>query len=128
MIEGICAFVMWCDAVQDDSRAMLGVVACLVLFVAPAVLLSLGQSVRGPLVLTWAVASVFAPLGWAVLDDEALWLPLAVVAGTGFGLVVAAVEGGRRRAAFALMGALGGAGWFSVLSILLAGFAGTCLD
>ncbi|MDA0173588.1 hypothetical protein OJ998_31075 [Solirubrobacter taibaiensis] len=118
---------MWCDALQDDSRLTLGVLACLALLVLPAVLLSLGRDVRGPLVLTWAAASVFAPLSLMVLDDP-LWLPVAVAAGTGFGLIVAAVEQGRRRATFAAMGALGGAGWFTVLVILLAGVSGSCLD
>jgi hypothetical protein len=118
---------MWCDTLQDESSLLAGVFACLALLVLPAVLLSVGRDVRGPLALTWAAASVFAPLSRIILDD-ALWLPVAVVAGTGFGLVVAAVEHGRRRATFAAMGALGGAGWFTVLVILLAGTSGSCLD
>ena len=100
---------MWCDTLQDESSLLLGAVVCLALLVLPAVLLSLGRDVRGPLAFTWAATSVLAPVSRIVLDDP-LWLPVAVVAGTAFGLVVAAVEHGRRRATFALMGRSAGRG------------------
>lgn len=118
---------MWCDAFREDTTLWLGAIGCLALLIGPFVLLARGKGVRGPLAFTWAVTSVFAPVGWFLLG-AAWWPVIAVAAGAGFGLLVAAVERGRRRAAFGLMGALGGAGWFSVLLILLAGASGSCLD
>ena len=132
---------MWCDPRPEYSRplfTLIGAVGFLVLLIGPIVLLVRGQGVRGPLAITWAAASVVTPFAYANVDlvlhrpaGGWLWLPVAVVAGIGIGLLVSQVEHGRRRATFAAMGALGGAGWVTLLlSLVLAVTAatGTCLD
>ena len=132
---------MWCDTPHEHSRALftlIGAAGFLVLLIGPVVLLVRGRGVRGPLAITWAAASVITPFAYAnverVLHRPAggwLWLPVAVAAGIGVGLLVSRVEHGRRRATFAAMGALGGAGWVTLLlSLVLALTAatGTCLD